>query len=65
MILAYYCKRLTEIPQGRGLREDRDTVESWSRGVEPFFLVDRLCLWFIICFEVGLPALCCKITTNL
>jgi hypothetical protein len=27
---------------GKGLREDRDTVESWSRDAEPFLLVDRL-----------------------
>jgi hypothetical protein len=27
---------------GEGVREERDTVESWSRGAEPFFLVDRL-----------------------
>ena len=27
---------------GKGVREERDTVESWSRGAEPFLLVDRL-----------------------
>jgi len=26
---------------GEGVREERDTVESWSRGAEPFLLVDR------------------------
>ncbi len=26
---------------GEGVREERDTVESWSRGAEPFLLVGR------------------------
>ena len=27
---------------GKGVREECDTVESWSRGAEPSLLVDRL-----------------------
>jgi hypothetical protein len=45
---------------GEGVREERDTVESWSRGAEPFLFVD--CFWYFIMglhctivFSIGTP----------
>ncbi len=33
------CRGLEGTPRGGGGQEERDTVESWSRGAEPFLLV--------------------------
>ncbi len=40
------CRGLEGTPRGGGGQEECDTVESWSRGEEPFLLVDRfeICL---------------------